>query len=133
MYVLFLIRKCNFYFLFFLGIFFFLGTVHFGIHYSSGGTPLLVGFTNSDWVGDHDDWKSIVGYVFSIGSLPITWACKKQKALALSSAKVDSRVWLMQFKKACAFDRSFHSFNTSSNIQPHYGVTIKVPSSSLNI
>jgi hypothetical protein len=26
------------------------GTVQFGIHYSSGGTPLLVGFTDSDWV-----------------------------------------------------------------------------------
>jgi hypothetical protein len=28
------------------------GTVQFGIHYSSGGTPLLVGFTDSYWVGD---------------------------------------------------------------------------------
>jgi hypothetical protein len=25
------------------------GTVQFGIHYRSGGTPLLVGFTDSDW------------------------------------------------------------------------------------
>jgi hypothetical protein len=25
------------------------GTVQFGIHYSSGGTPLLVGFTDSYW------------------------------------------------------------------------------------
>jgi hypothetical protein len=31
------------------------GTSSFGIHYSSGGTPLLVGFTDSDWVGDPDD------------------------------------------------------------------------------
>jgi hypothetical protein len=27
------------------------GTIHFGIHYRSGGTPLFVGFTDSDWVG----------------------------------------------------------------------------------
>eukprot|EP00253_Pinus_taeda_P015492 PITA_15492 len=36
--------------------------------------PLLVGFTGSDWVGDPDDRKSIAGYVFTLGSGPITWA-----------------------------------------------------------
>jgi hypothetical protein len=30
-------------------------TIQFGMHYSSGGTPLLVGFTDLDWVDDHDD------------------------------------------------------------------------------
>jgi hypothetical protein len=54
------------------------GTVQFEIHYSSRGTPLLVGFTDSDWAGDPYDWKSTAGYVFILGSGPITWACKKQ-------------------------------------------------------
>jgi hypothetical protein len=54
------------------------GTIQLEIHYSLGGTPLMVGFTNSDWVGDPDDRKSIVGYVFYLGSGPVTWACKKQ-------------------------------------------------------
>jgi hypothetical protein len=54
------------------------GTVQFGIHYISGGTPLLVGFTDLDWAGDPDDRKSTAGYVFSLGSGPVTWACKKQ-------------------------------------------------------
>jgi hypothetical protein len=48
------------------------------IHYSSGGTPLLVGFTDLDWADDPDDRKSTVGYVFILGSGPVTWACKKQ-------------------------------------------------------
>eukprot|EP00253_Pinus_taeda_P003028 PITA_03028 len=34
------------------------GTVQFGIHYSAEASPLLVGFTDSDWVGDPDDRKS---------------------------------------------------------------------------
>ncbi len=67
------------------------GTIQFGIHYSTGGKPLLVGFTDSDWVGDPDDRKSTAGYVFSLGSGPVTWACKKQQALALSSAEVEYR------------------------------------------
>jgi hypothetical protein len=61
----------------------------FGIHYSLGGTPLLVGFTDSDWADDPDDQKSTAGYVFSLGSGPVTWACKKQHAIALSSAEVE--------------------------------------------
>ena len=65
------------------------GTVQFEIHYSSERTPLLVRFTDSDWVGNPDDQKSTIGYVFSLGSGPVTWACKKQHAIALSSAKVE--------------------------------------------
>eukprot|EP00253_Pinus_taeda_P031088 PITA_31088 len=34
------------------------GTIQFGIHYSAKATPLLVGFTDSDWAGDPDDRKS---------------------------------------------------------------------------
>ena len=52
---------------------------------------MLVGFIDLDWAGDTDDRKSIAGYVFSLGSGPITWACKKQQALALCSAKAEYR------------------------------------------
>jgi hypothetical protein len=41
------------------------GTVQFKIHYTSWGTPLLVGFTNSDWVGDLDDRSSLLRVMFS--------------------------------------------------------------------
>ena len=34
------------------------GTIQFGIHYSAGASPLLIGFTDSDWAGDPDDRKS---------------------------------------------------------------------------
>ena len=51
------------------------------------GTPFLVGFTDSDWAHDRNDRNSTVGYVFSLGSGPVTWACKKQRDLALSSAE----------------------------------------------
>ena len=52
----------------------------------------MVGFIDSDWVDDLDDRKSAASYVFSLGSRPVTWACKKQKALALSSAEAEYRV-----------------------------------------
>ena len=31
------------------------GIIKFEIHYNTGGKPLLVGFTNSDWADDPDD------------------------------------------------------------------------------
>ena len=52
---------------------------------------MLVGFTNSDWVDDPDDRNSTAGYVFKLGSRPITWACNKQQSLALYSPEAEYR------------------------------------------
>eukprot|EP00253_Pinus_taeda_P033858 PITA_33858 len=90
------------------------GTVQFGIHYSAEESPLLVGFTDSDWAGDPDDRKSTVGYVFTLGSGPITWACKKQAAISLSSAEAEYRgaveaskeaLWLRQILSEFGFQQ----------------------------
>ena len=62
-----------------------LGTIQFGVQYSIGSNPLLVGLIDSNWVDDPNDWNSTVGYVFTLGLGTITWSCKKQSALALSS------------------------------------------------
>ena len=53
---------------------------------------MLVGFTDSDWVDDPGDRKCTTGYVFSLGSGPVTWDCKKQQALSISSAEAEYRV-----------------------------------------
>eukprot|EP00253_Pinus_taeda_P019701 PITA_19701 len=75
-------------------------------------SPLLVGFTDSDWAGDPDDRKSTAGYVFTLGSKPITWACKKQSAISLSSAEAEYRgaveaskeaLWLRQILSKFGF------------------------------
>eukprot|EP00253_Pinus_taeda_P032567 PITA_32567 len=88
--------------------------VQFGIHYSAEASPLLVGFTDSDWAGDPDDRKSTAGYVFTLGSGPITWACKKQDAISLSSAKAEYRgaveaskeaLWLRQILSEFGFQQ----------------------------
>ena len=52
---------------------------------------MLIGFTDSDWAGDPDDRKSITRYVFNFGLGPITWSCKKQSAISLSSTEVEYR------------------------------------------
>jgi hypothetical protein len=54
-----------------------------------GGAPLLVGFTDSNWVDEPDDRKSTVGYVFILGSGPATWDCKKQHDISLSLVEAE--------------------------------------------
>eukprot|EP00253_Pinus_taeda_P016715 PITA_16715 len=82
--------------------------------FNAKATPLLVGFTDSDWAGDPDDRKSTAGYVFTLGSGPITWACKKQAAISLSSAEGEYRgaveaskeaLWLRQILSELGFEQ----------------------------
>jgi hypothetical protein len=91
----------------------------------------MVGFTDSYWASDPDDRKSTASYVFSLGSGPVTWACKKQLAIALSSAEVEYRAAVNASQEALWLQKSFQSLDSSTNIQPTFGVTIRVSSSSL--
>jgi hypothetical protein len=67
------------------------GTMSYGIHYAFDCALYLIGFTDSDWVGDSTDRKSTFGYTLSLGSGPICWSSKKQSTIALSSAEVEYR------------------------------------------
>eukprot|EP00253_Pinus_taeda_P028606 PITA_28606 len=77
-------------------------------------SPLLVGFTDSDWAGDPNDRKSTTGYVFTLSLGPITWACKKQAAISLSSVEAEYRgaveaskeaLWLRQILSEFGFQQ----------------------------
>ncbi|XP_035830863.1 secreted RxLR effector protein 161-like [Helianthus annuus] len=65
------------------------GTLDQGVIYSKGGQGKLVGFSDSDYAGNVDDNKSTSGYMFQLGSSPISWQSKKQKVVALSSTEAE--------------------------------------------
>eukprot|EP00253_Pinus_taeda_P028275 PITA_28275 len=74
-----------------------------GISFSQSNeeaSPLLVDFTESDWAGDPDDQKFTTGYLFTLGFGPITWACKKQSAISISSIEVEYRGTIEASKEA---------------------------------
>jgi hypothetical protein len=82
------------------------GTITFGIHYVADSTLDLIGFTDSDWVGDSTDRKSTSGYSLNLGFGPICWSSKKQVDIALSSVEAKYRgvvnitiqaMWLQHF------------------------------------
>src|SRR5260370_10568153 len=49
----------------------------------------LTGFTDLDWAGDSNSWRSITGYAFILCRAVIAWLAKKQLTIALSSTKAE--------------------------------------------
>ena len=82
------------------------GTITFGIHYATNSTLDLIGFTDSNYVGDSIDRKSTSSYSLSLGSGPIHWSSKKQAAIFLYSTEAEynevvnitiQAMWLQHF------------------------------------
>lgn len=54
-----------------------------------GSIERLTGYTDSDWAGDHDTRRSTSGFVFTLGSGPISWQSKRQPTVALSTCEAE--------------------------------------------
>lgn len=49
----------------------------------------MVGYSDASWGSDRDDRKSMSGYFVTIGDIPISWRCVKQKSVALSTMEAE--------------------------------------------
>ena len=63
------------------------GTCDFGIKFQRSKELILIGFSDSDWGGSIDDFKSTSGYCFSLSSSIFSWSSKKQDMVAQSTAE----------------------------------------------
>ena len=54
-----------------------IGTIDLGIMYTDEYDVELVGFSDSNGVGNPDDKRSTSSYVFNIGSGIVSWSSKK--------------------------------------------------------
>ena len=84
------------------------GTTKLGLMFREGSEFELVGYCDADWAGDKVDRKSMTGYLFKLGNSIITWKCKKQQTIALSSTEaeymalgdaVKEALWIRQLLK----------------------------------
>ena len=60
-----------------------------GLIFCEGNEFELVGYCDADWAGDKTDGKSMTGYLFKLGNSIVTWKCKKQQTIALSSTEAE--------------------------------------------
>ena len=65
--------------------------MHYGVFYLSKANVSLIGYIDSDWAGDCSDRWSTAGYIFQLGSGPISWSNKILRALSLSSCEAEYR------------------------------------------
>eukprot|EP00253_Pinus_taeda_P022669 PITA_22669 len=65
------------------------GTLGYGLWYRQEDEVKLCGFTDADWARSPTDRKSTSGGIFSIRSTTVSWYSRKQRSVALSSAKAE--------------------------------------------
>ena len=49
----------------------------------------IYAFTDASWANDRDERKSFGGYLIFLGGVPLSWGCKKQSVVALSSMEAE--------------------------------------------
>jgi hypothetical protein len=64
-------------------------TPTFGLWYPKGSSFELVGYSDSDWVGDKVDRKSTSGACQFLGRSLVRWSSKKQNCVSLSTAEAE--------------------------------------------
>ncbi|KAJ8719262.1 hypothetical protein PYW07_016818 [Mythimna separata] len=72
-------------------------TINFGIKYCADGNTKIKGFVDSDWANDSVDRRSYTGFCFVLANGIISWECKKQRTVALSSCEAE----YMAISEAC--------------------------------
>jgi len=68
----------------------------YGITYKEGGDLEPVGYVDSDYTGYKDTRQSTEGNIFMIARGPISWKCKRQDIVALSTVEAE----FMAFSRA---------------------------------
>jgi hypothetical protein len=66
-------------------------TTNYGLFYEANTELQVHGYIDADWAGNILDRRSISDFMFSFGSVAITWSSKKQSIVALLSTKAEYR------------------------------------------
>ena len=66
------------------------GTKNFGLLYTKTKNFVLGGYSDADFAGSIDDRASTSGYLMNMGSVAVSWSCKKQAIVTTSSAEAES-------------------------------------------
>ena len=66
-----------------------MNTKDLGLKYNRSGGFHLEDYSDSDWGGCLDTRRSTSGYVFLLGGAAISWSCKRQDTVAMSTCEAE--------------------------------------------
>lgn len=93
------------------------GTIDMSLVYQKNNNCeyLIVGYSDSDWAGDCTDRKSTTGYVFKVFNCTVSWACRKQSSVSLSSTEAEYIALSQSVSEACWLRYLFYDLNICEN------------------
>eukprot|EP00253_Pinus_taeda_P009125 PITA_09125 len=65
------------------------GNPDFSLSYPKSSTLTVTAYTDADWAGSVDDWKSTSGNAFFLGDCLVSYLSKKQSSISLSTAEAE--------------------------------------------
>jgi hypothetical protein len=65
------------------------GTKDLTLQYVKGSGDNMIGYSDADWAGSHDDRHSTTGNVFLLSGGAISWLSRKQATVALSTSEAE--------------------------------------------
>lgn len=78
----------------------------------------LKGYSDSDWGGDPETFRSTSGFVFNVGSGAVSWSSKRQPTVALSTCEAEYR-GQTQASKEAIWLRSLLQNLSPKDLSPH--------------
>jgi hypothetical protein len=103
-----------------------IGTITYGLRYTSSGGLFLHGYADVDWAGSPVVWKSTSGYCFSLGSAMISWSSRKHGSIAHSTTKTEYIATSDASKEAIWLENWFLGCLVTSSRRRWFTVIIKV-------
>lgn len=83
-------------------------TYNYRIGYRRGSGEPINGYVDADWANERDECRSYSGYVFKMAEGAISWSCKRQTSVAVSSTEAEyvamahaakEAIWLVRFMR----------------------------------
>lgn len=92
------------------------GTKHYRIAYRRGDHGAINGFFDADWANESDERKSYTGYAFILAGGAVTWSCKRQTSVAVSSTEAEYVAMSQAAREALWLIRVIRQFEKLDNI-----------------
>jgi hypothetical protein len=88
------------------------GTLEFKLRFEGSPPQHYVEYCDADWVGDLEDRRSTIGFIFIMGGGSISWSNKRQPTIVLSTIEVEymastqttkEAIWMTKFMKELGY------------------------------